>query len=107
MFTTRNQYLTKIRSSTHSLYYSTTNWEEVCEIDEGGGESTGKGIPFFSKVSIGTARGADVPIIEILALGKHGPLKPSQKHTLLKSEDKPPLSRRCPCMCVGKRECML
>lgn len=41
-----------------------------------------------------------VPIIDILCLGKHRPLKLSQKHTLPKSKDKGPLSRRCACVCV-------
>lgn len=50
----------------------------------------------------GGSRRPIVPITDILGLGKHGPLKLSQKHTLLKSKDKPPLSRRCVhvCMCV-------
>lgn len=53
------------------------------------------------------SRRPTVPIIDILGLGKHGPLKPSQKHTLLKSEDKPPLSRRCVYVCVLASVCML
>lgn len=50
----------------------------------------------------GGSRRPIVPIIDIVGLGKHRPLKRSQKHTLLKSKDKPPLSRRCvrACMCV-------
>lgn len=46
------------------------------------------------------SRRPTVPIIDILGLGKHRPLKLSQNHTLLKSEDKPPLSRRCVRTCV-------
>lgn len=48
-----------------------------------------------------------VPIIDILGLGKHGPLKLSQKHTLLKSKDKPPLSRRGPHVCMCGQVCVL
>lgn len=60
----------------------------------------GGGIPvfFFLRDREGS-RPPTVPIIDILGLGKHRPLKPSQKHTLLESEDKPPLSRRCVYMC--------
>lgn len=53
----------------------------------------------------GWSRRTVVPIIDISGLGKHGQLKLSQKHTLLKSKDKPPLSRRCVhvCLCVHVR----
>lgn len=59
--------------------------------DECGGESLKKGNPFFSGLC---SWGGVVPIIEISVLGKHGPLRPGQKHTLRRSSDKPPLSRR-------------
>lgn len=42
-----------------------------------------------------------VPIIDISGLGKHRPLKLSQKHTLLKSKDKPPPSRRRRHVCLS------
>ena len=52
------------------------------------------------------SRRPTVPIIDILGLGKHEALKPSQKHTLLKSQDKPPLSRRCECVSVSEGVCV-
>lgn len=51
----------------------------------------------------GGSRRPIVPITDILGLGKHGPLKLSQKHMLLTSKDRPPLSRRCICVCVCAR----
>lgn len=88
-------------------------WEKQWFVGKMGGGSVGgrRGDSFFFVKGYYRdregSRRPTVPIIDISGLGKYGPLKPSQKHTLLKSEDKPPLSRRYLCMCVGECVCVL
>lgn len=53
---------------------------------------------------MGGIRRLIVPIIDILCLGKHSLLKPSQKHTVPKSKDNGPPSGRRVCTCCV---CML